>query len=443
MTSRRPLSAAVATVALAALALSGCASGSNASGSSASGDKKFAGQTLTVEMISSHEGAAKWLAAEFKKETGATVKPVIVPYDEIGSKVALDQQSGANTIDAAAPWYVSLGDLAADGAIQDLSGWIKDDASLDTSDFIPSIYDAYSKVGDKRYGLPFDGDTHVLFYNKEILARNGIANPPKTWDEYLQDVKTITANESADGVYGAAVFGQKSPLILGASYANRLAGFGGEFLDDKGKPALDSQAAVEAAQALVDVNKYALPTPAETDFGAGNSAWFAGKVGFIENWTDLGVRSQDPSSDSKVADKWGVVTLPVGGSNTTSRASLVAGFTWVITANTKKTDLAKAFIAFATSSKVNAKLLVASPPTGIDPNRKSSLEDPTYGKDFPAIQNVNRATLTGTLAWPTGQHATELAQVLTDGLAKLLAGQGGTAKQTMDAIQAKWESILK
>ncbi|MET3568050.1 multiple sugar transport system substrate-binding protein [Leifsonia sp. 563] len=444
MTSRRRSAAAVAALAATALVLAGCAGASNGSSASTASDgKKFAGQTLTVEMISSHEGAAKWLAAEFKKETGATVKTVIVPYDEIGSKIALDQQSGANTIDAAAPWYVSLGDLAADGAIQDLSSWIKDDKALDASDFIPSIYDAYSKVGDKRYGLPFDGDTHVLFYNKEILARNGIQAPPKTWDEYLQDVKTITANESAQGVYGAAVFGQKSPLILGASYANRLAGFGGEFLDEKGKPALDSEAAVQAAQALVDVNKYALPTPAETDFGAGNSAWFAGKVGFIENWTDLGVRSEDASSDSKVAGKWGVVTLPTGGSNTTSRASLVAGFTWVITANTKKTDLAKAFIQFATSSKVNAQLLVASPPTGIDPNRKSSLNDATYGKDFPTIQNVNKATLTGSLAWPTGKHATELAQVLTDGLAKLLAGQGGSAKQTMDDIQKKWESILK
>ena len=48
----------------------------------------------------------------------------------------------------------------------------------------------------------------------------------------------------------------------------------------------------------MDVDKYALPTPAETDFGAGNSAWFAGKVGFIENWTDLGVRSEDAKSDS-------------------------------------------------------------------------------------------------------------------------------------------------
>jgi multiple sugar transport system substrate-binding protein len=436
---------AIATIALTsvvALGIAACSSDGGSTGSSSGGAESFKGQTLNVLMISSHEGASKWLKKEFEKKTGAKINPIIVPYDQIGSKLDLDQQSGADTIDVAAPWYVSLGDLAADGAIKDLSSWIASDKALDTSDFIPNIYNPYSLVGGKRYGIPFDGDTHVLYYNKEILARNGITTPPKTWDEYLADVKTITANEKANGVYGAAVFGQKSPLILGASFANRLAGFGGEFLDKSGKPVIDSKAAVQAAQALVDVNDYALPTPAETDFGAGNTAWFDGKVAFEENWTDLGVRSEDPTSGSKVAGKWGVELLPTGGDNTQSRASLVAGFTWVIAAHTKKEDLAKAFIQFASSSKVNAALLTASPPTGIDPNRKSSLADPTYGEKFPEIQKANQATLTGALAWPTGPHATELAQVLTDELAKLLAGQGGTAQDTMDRVQTQWKKIL-
>lgn len=431
--------AVVAGAATVALAISACA-GAPAGAGNADGD--FTGQELSVLMISSHEGAADWLTKEFEKETGAIIKPVIVPYDEIGSKLALDQQSGANTIDVAAPWYTSLGDLAADGAIQDLSDWVDDSKTIDVDDFIPSIWKPYSQVDGKTYGLPFDGDTHVLFYNKEILARNGFDAPPKTWDEYLEQTKTITENEGANGVYGAAVFGQKSPLILGASFANRLAGFGGSFVDKDGKPTINSPEAVEAAQALVDVNDYALPTPAETDFGAGNSAWFAGKVGFIENWTDLGVRSQDPESGSQVVDKWGVTLLPTGGDNTTSRASLVAGFSWVISANTQKTALAQKFIEFAASSKVNAKLLTALPPTGIDPNRISSLEDKTYGEEYPEIQQANRATLDGALAWPTGENATEAAQVLTDELAKLLAGEGGSAKDTLDRVQAEWEDLL-
>ncbi|WP_175986726.1 ABC transporter substrate-binding protein [Microbacterium tenebrionis] len=436
---RRRIAVTTAAALSASLVLAGCAADTTSADGSADGD--FSGQTLSALLITSHEGAANWLKEEFTERTGADVELTIVPYDEIGSTLALDQQSGANTFDVAAPWYVSIGDLAANGSIQDLTDWIDSTPSIETDDFIPSIYDPYTLYDGRRYGLPFDGDTHVLFSNTEILERNGIDAPPTTWDEYLEDVKTITENESADGVYGAAVFGQKSPLILGASFANRLAGFGGSFVDEEGNPTINSPEAVAAAQALVDVNEYAFPTPAETDFGVGNGAWYDGKVAFIENWTDLGVGSET-NPDSTVAGKWQVTTLPVGGEGDASRASLVAGFTWVIAANTQKTDLAKAFIEFAASSEINSELLVADPQTGIDPNRESSLESEAYGEAYPELQEVNRATLSGSLAWPTGKNASQAAQILTDELAKLLAGEGGTAQETLDRVQAEWEHIL-
>lgn len=429
--------AAAGAAGAAGLLLAGCAA--PAPGGAAGGEDR----SLTVLLIGSHEGASEWIAAEYERESGVRINPVIVPYDEIGAKLALDQQSGANTIDVAAPWYVSLGDLAEGGAIRPIDDLLEERAEeIDAEDFIPAIYDPYSLVGGSRYGLPFDGDTHVLFHNTEILARNGIEAPPATWEEYLEQVELITRNESANGVYGASVFGQKSPLILGSSFANRLAGYGGEFLDAEGRPVINSPAAVRAAQALVDVNAFALPTPAETDFGAGNSAWYGGRVAFIESWTDTGVVSEDEASGSRVAGKWGVSVLPVGGDNTRPRASLVAGFTWVIAANTAKVDLAEDFLVWAASERTNAALLTASPPTGIDPNRASSLEDATYGERFPAIQEVNRATLDGALAWPTGPRATELAQTLTDELATLLAGTGGTAQETLDRVQERWERIL-
>lgn len=429
---RRRVLATASVAAASVLALASCASGAAAGGSD--------DQSLTVLLITSHEGAAEKLAADYKELTGVTIDPVIVPYDEIGNTLALDQQSGANTIDVAAPWYVSIGDLAADGAIQDLTEWIDEDQEIDTEDFIPSIYDAYTLYDGKRWGLPFDGDTHVLFSNTEILARNGFTAPPTTWDEYVEQSARITANEGGNGVYGNVIFGQKSPLILGASFANRLAGFGGEFVDEDGKPVINSPEAIAAAQSLADALPSAYPTPAETAFGEGNSAWYAGNAAFIENWTDLGVGSQI-NPDSTVKDEWQVSLLPVGGANTQSRASLVAGFTWVVAANTEKTELARDFIRWAASSEVNEALLVADPQTGIDPNRVSSLESAAYGEKYPALQQVNRATLDGALAWPTGQNATQAAEVLTDELAKLVAGEV-TAKEALDATQAQWEKLL-
>ena len=421
-------------VAASAVMLASCAGG-DADASDAAGE-----QELTVLLISSHEGASDLLAERYEAETGVRINPVIVPYDEIGNTLALDQQSGANTIDVAAPWYVSIGDLADSGSIQDLTDWIASDPAADEDDFIPSIYDPYTLVEDRRYGLPFDGDTHVLFYNTEILQRNGFDAPPATWDEYVEQSRVITENEGADGVYGNVIFGQKSPLILGASFANRLAGFGGAFVDDAGAPVINSPEAVAAAQSLADALESAYPTPTETAFGEGNSAWYAGNAAFIENWTDLGVGSQI-NPDSAVADGWGVTLLPVGGENTQARASLVAGFTWVIAAHTDKTELARDFIQWAASSEINEELLVADPQTGIDPNRISSLESEAYGQAYPDLQRVNRATLDGALAWPTGKNATQAAEVLTDELAKLVAGEV-TAQEALDAAQAEWEELL-
>ena len=42
----------------------------------------------------------------------------------------------------------------------------------------------------------------------------------------------------------------------------------------------------------------------------------------------------------------------------------------------------------------------------------------------------------------SGENATEAAQILTDELAAYLAGQRGTAQETLDGVQQEWESLL-
>ena len=47
-------------------------------------------------------------------------------------------------------------------------------------------------VGGRIYGLPLSLDTMALYYNKDLLDRAGIAEPPKTWDDFQAAVKKIT-----------------------------------------------------------------------------------------------------------------------------------------------------------------------------------------------------------------------------------------------------------
>ena len=150
--------------------------------------------------------------------------------------------------------------------------------------------------------MPYDGDSHVLFVNTEILERSG-QKPPTTWDEYLATAKVITEAETANGIFGTALLGVKNPFMIGCSYTNRLAGLGGDFFDASGKPLLDSEVSIAAVQAMLNVAPYALPTPLETGFEQGLPAFLSGKAAMIEFWTDLRVNAQDPAM-SQIVDKW-------------------------------------------------------------------------------------------------------------------------------------------
>ena len=413
-----------------ALSMTVVACGGNAAGQ---GD----GKTLNVLFPQTHAGASELLKKEFEAVSGATVNVTLVPYDDLQQKATLDVQSGAGNFDVFDSWYATVGALAASGVIAPLDGLLAK-PEVDQDDFIQSIYDPYSLFDGKRYAIPFDGDTEVLFYNKEVLERNGI-EPPKTWNEYAAAVKKITEAEKSQGVYGAAVMAQKAPIIIVSTYANRLAGFGGSFVDPSGKPTLDSPEAIGAAKALMDVVPYALPTPSETAFDQALSAFLGGKVGFIEFWTDLGVMAEDPSK-SKIQGKWGVVTLPTGGSAKKSLAALDAGFCMNISKSAKNRSLAEEFVIFATSKEINLKLITTTG-SGIDPNRKSTLSSVEYKTFAPKVQAAATASLEGALAWPTTEKSPVLMQSLADALADMIASNG-SPEATMRRVQSEWAKSI-
>jgi multiple sugar transport system substrate-binding protein len=412
-------------------------SGATPSGASGGSASPGAGGSLNVLFIQPHAGASEQLAAEFEELTGVTINPTLIPYDQVEQQAILDVQSGAGTYDVFDMWYVSVGALAAGGVIEPLDDLVESD-EVDAGDFIESIYDPYSLYDGSRYALPFDGDAHVLFHNTEILERNGL-QPPQTWDEYAAAVRQITEAEGGDGVYGAALMAQSAPIIIGSTFANRLAGFGGTFLDEDGVPTLNGEAAVAAARSILDVAPFALPTPTETAFDQALPAFLSGQVAFMEFWTDLGVLAEDPEQ-SQVQGKWGVTRLPRGGDATASRAALNAGFGMAVSTASANRDLARQFVTYATSRETNLALITTTG-SGIDPTRLSTLEDESYSSFAPQVQEAATAALDGALAWPTGEQAPELLQALADGLSALVVDEGDP-QRTMDEVQSQWEDIL-
>ena len=80
-------------------------------------------------------------------------------------------------------------------------------ASTIKSKFVSAVYDD-AVIGDKIYGLPLAFDTLALYYNKELLDKSGVAEPPKTWDEFMVAVKAGTRfNEKGDIIQSGAALG--------------------------------------------------------------------------------------------------------------------------------------------------------------------------------------------------------------------------------------------
>ena len=420
----------IAFASAAGLLFAGCSGDAGNTSDDGGGDK-----TLKVLIAAPQEGAGAILKEDFESETGAKVEVEVVPYDQIQTKAILDAQSGTNNYDVIQYWYTSVGALADAGALADITEWVESDEDIDSGDFIEATFAPYTQYEGATYGLPIDGDTHVLFYNKAIFERNGV-EVPTTWDEYVQVSKKITDAEKANGVYGNALLGSKSAFNIGSTFFNRLATMSPEAIDPQ-MPQLDTEYAVAAAQSMLDATPSALPSPLEIGFEQALPQFLSGSVGMIEFWTDLGVFAQDPEQ-SKIVDGWGVAPLPVGPEGKVSGA-LNAGWAMGISPNASDQDLAKQFVAFASSKETNEKLITTTG-SGVDPTRTSTLESPAYVDFAPEVSAVAAQVLPNAQSWPTSPEAPEMIQALSDNLALMLQGSL-TAEAAMQQTWNTWQSL--
>lgn len=152
----------------------------------------------------------------------------------------------------------------------------------------------------------------------------------------------------------------------------------------------------------------------------------------------MALRAEDPTA-SQIAGKWGAVSLPVGGTNTTPRTALDAGFGLGISTATKNADAAAAFINWATAGPQNL-VTSSTAGAGIDPVRGEVLDSEGYAKVVTKAIGPIRQGLGGDpLVWPKQAGAPKLLQDLVDQLALAISGSQ-TVEQSLENAQRGWES---
>jgi multiple sugar transport system substrate-binding protein len=173
--------------------------------------------------------------------------------------------------------YENFVSFANKGALADLTPLIAADTGFSTAIYNPTALAAFSQNG-KQYGLVESFSNVVLFYNKDLFDKAGIAYPSAdwTWKEELAAAQKLTDP-------GAGIWGDLAPIQFWEFYKTIVQNGGAMFNADKTEVTIDSAANVETLQWMVDkVSKYHV-TPSDVEMaGQGDGDLFkAGKIAML------------------------------------------------------------------------------------------------------------------------------------------------------------------
>lgn len=332
-----------------------------------------------------------------------------VPYEGLHDKTVLAQGAG-NAYDVVLFDVIWPAEFAANNVLVDVSSKITDEMKAGV---LPGAWTTV-KYDGKFYGMPWILDTKYLFYNKEILAKAGIANPPKTWEELAADAKIIKDK----GILATPIawsWAQAEAAIC--DYTTLVSAFGGDFLKD-GKPAFQSGGGLDALKYMVDSYTSGITNPNSKEFLEEDvrKVFENGDAAFALNWTYMYNMANDPK-DSKVAGKVGVVPAPgVAGK---SEASAVNGSMGLgVTTVSKHQDEAWKYVVFMTSQATQNAYAKLSLPIWA-----SSYEDPAVTKGQEELIAAAKVGLAAMYPRPTTPKYQEISVALQQAIQEALLGQ--------------------
>ncbi|MDY3126554.1 MAG: ABC transporter substrate-binding protein [Corynebacterium sp.] len=272
---------ALATVAVAAVALTACSTQSDSASTSNSATDSNAAESSAdlgrgpINFVMGRNDTDKIIPVIEKwnaNHPDEKVTLVELTGDGDVQRDALVQslQAGSSEYDVIALDVVWTADFAANQWIVPLEG----NLAVDTSGLLPATVESATYNG-KLYGLPQNTNAQLLFRNTELVPSsvNNFAEL-RTACEALQDGTSCLTTQL------------KQYEGLTVNTVGFIEGWGGSVLDDNGRVVVDSDAAKEGMQALVDAYKDGTIAPASTAATEEetNLAFTEGKTAFAINW---------------------------------------------------------------------------------------------------------------------------------------------------------------
>ena len=286
-------------------------------------NKPFAGVTVNLVTFTGPQIAEplQRRAPAFGKLTGAKINVITVPFSDLYDKILSDVATGTNSYDAFVFDPQWLGDFVPPRYLEDLTNRIKADKKIQWNDIAPFFRNFSATFQGRNYTVPLDGDFQMVYYRKDLLARDHVA-PPATWDDYLAIAKRYNRkdlNGDGRGDYGSCIAKKRAAQSYWMFWS-----IAGSFLQSQGtrqgsffnvstmQPLVRNPGFARALQIYKETTRYAPPSERNLDVGDTRGLFTSGRCALSIDWGDIGTLAIDPQT-SKVQNKVGAVILPGTG----------------------------------------------------------------------------------------------------------------------------------
>lgn len=305
--------------------------------------------------------------------------------------------------------------------------------------FYPQLWDTVVHEGE-AYGLPFNTDTHVLFYNKDLFEEAGLDpdSPPATWAELEEYAQALDVPNGDDWDQ----FGFYPLWNLGADVWGINADEGTSWFDEEGNVMVNTPEKVSALEWILEwqdhygldnINAY------EAEFGSGvTDPFISGLIAMrgqnINYYTDLRENAPDDFN-------FGVAPLPEYEDGT-GNWTWGGGFVLEIPYGAEYPEESYEFMKYATSTEVQERFGLNS--FDIMANQEANenlVEHPDLDEEGQMIYELADSNFENTVITPVPLTAPDYLPLINGQIDEALLGNK-SAQEALDDAQASVENLV-
>lgn len=436
-------STAIVMTALLGLSLTACGNSSKSTDASSKGDASSNnGQKIELDFWSFWGSATRRpiiqkMVDDFNKSQNKIhVKYTYLPWGDIWTKELASVAAG-NPPDVVINDINTVAQRAQKNQNTDLAQFMKNDPNL-KDQYYPQLWKAVLYKGDP-YAIPFNTDTRILFYNKDLFKEAGLDpnKPPATWDELEADAHKI--DKKVGGKYTRIGFLPRYGIGPDV-WIDNATGVG--YWDYKNnKPVINSPKAV---QALTWIKNYEghygskVINTFQSQFGSQQADPFiSGKLGMEINAATFYTQIRDYGKNMN----FGVAPMPEmtpGNGNT----SWGGGFVAEVPKGAKHPEASYEFIKFLTSAKEQQYWAVKNFDNVANiQGAQAASTDPALSGKAQEVYKLAVDNLKNTILTPIPLEAPDYLNQVNPQIDKVMLGQK-SPQQALDDAQKAVEKLV-